>query len=297
MFDIKEYLGDTGVTYWDSGKNVTQGWTTLSCPFCGDRSNHGGVSPDGDTFSCFSCGQKGHVTRLIQRLEGFSWAKAKERFQEYSNDLLIYTHKTVDRASKVEWPLPNAEKTFPSLHAQYLTGRGYDPKQLRELFGIQAVYQTGPMNYRIVIPIYENGKLVTYIGRDVTEKAILKYKNLPTRQSILTAKECIYNLDNVHEEALIFEGVTDVWRFSYNAVATMGLQFTQRQVRLLSERLKKAYICFDMGATAQAQAQALGEELGCAGVEVELLGLPENVEDPGEMKQNTANELKSELFG
>jgi len=296
MFDIKAYLGDTGVTYYDFGKNVTQGWTTISCPFCGDRSNHGGISPSGESYSCLVCGQKGHVTKLIHHLEGISWEQTKVRFSEYSSDLLVYTHKAVDRASSVEWPLPNAEKTFPSLHAQYLINRGYDLKQLRKLFDIQAVYQIGPMKYRIVIPIYENGKLVTYIGRDVTGTAPLKYRNLPEKRSVLTAKECVYNLDNVHDEALIFEGVTDVWRFSYNAVATLGLQYTQRQVRLLSERLKKAYVCFDAGTHAQQQAHALAEELGCAGVQVELLTLPENVDDPGELTQSTANELKSELF-
>ncbi len=34
MLDIQRLLGDVGVPYWTSGKNVSDGWTSISCPFC-----------------------------------------------------------------------------------------------------------------------------------------------------------------------------------------------------------------------------------------------------------------------
>lgn len=35
MLNIKALLGDIGVSYWTSGKNVSHGWTSVQCPLCG----------------------------------------------------------------------------------------------------------------------------------------------------------------------------------------------------------------------------------------------------------------------
>lgn len=296
MFDIRTYLDDVGVSFYTSGKNIQHGWTAFSCIFCGENSNHLGVAPSGEFYSCFKCGEKGHVTKLIHELEGCSWGKAKEIYQSFSDSLFVPDYDTKrEYASKVEYPPIGVKAHLPKLHTEYLVSRGYNPEQLEQLFNIKGVYQVGDFKYRIIIPVYYRGKLVSYLGRDVTGEAKLKYKNLAMTKSVLSIKDCVYNIDNIHNKAIICEGVMDCWRFGHSAVALFGLLYTQRQVQVLSRKLKEAIVCFDSEKVAQEQAEKLAEELSWAGVRVSILSI--DTKDPGEMNQKEANKIRQHLFG
>ncbi len=292
MLDIKKLLGDVGVPYWTSGKNVSDGWTSISCPMCGDRSNHGAFSPEGTKYSCFRCGKHSLVSVIATWV---SWGEALSLIKEYSTTLFVPEGSGRERAASVIWP-PENEVPMPSLHAEYLHSRGYDPKQLRELYDLRCVYQTGAFKYRIIIPVFVNGRIVTYIGRDVTDKSPLPYKNLAEVKSVLPAKEVVYNLDSVHETAIICEGVFDSWRFGIHGVAMFGLQYTSAQTRALAKHIKRGFIVFDEEEQAQAKAKELGAELAFQGVEVEIIT---NIgyNDPGEMPESAANLIKNELLG
>jgi len=290
MLDIQRLLGDVGVPYWTSGKNVSEGWVSISCPMCGDRSNHGAFGPDGWSYSCFRCG-KHKVRKVITTLS--SWEEAGNLIKEYSSLMSFHETANKERASNVEWPPPNTVK-MPSIHAEYLHARGYDPKQLRDLYGIECCYQTGAFKYRILIPVYLDGRIMTYIGRDITDKAGLKYKNLSETKSVLPAKNTVYNIDNIHDTAIICEGVFDAWRFGAHGVAMFGLQYTAQQTRALASRLKRAFIVFDNEPQAVEKARELGAELSFQGVEVEIVSISQK--DPGEMSQEEADEVKAELL-
>lgn len=287
--DIQSLLGDIGVNYYTSGKNVSDGWTSIACPACGDRSNHGAFSPDGLAYSCFRCG-KHSVKSIISKFT--SWEESAQLLKQYSSALFFHEYTTRERASKVEWP-PEGDVKMPSLHAQYLHERGYDPKQLRDLYGIRCCYQHGPMKYRIVIPVYVNGVIVSYVGRDVTGKAPLKYKNLSEKNSILPVKETVFNLDSTHETAIICEGPFDAMRFGVHGVCVWGLQYTVAQTRALANRLKRCIICFDNEHIAKQKAYELGEALALQGVVVDILSI--DTKDPGELSQDEANEIKNTL--
>ncbi|RLI66853.1 MAG: hypothetical protein DRO67_00320 [Candidatus Asgardarchaeum californiense] len=257
----------------------------------GDRSNHGAFSPEGNAYSCFICG-KHSVRSIIAHFT--SWKEAGDLIKEYSNELIYYGTIEKERATNVQWP-PDCATQMPSIHAKYLHKRGYDPKLLRELYGVECCYQTGFMKYRIVIPVYQNGVIVTYVGRDVTNKAPLKYKNLPERNSVLPVKETIFNIDNVHEKAIICEGPFDAMRFGAHGVCTWGLQFTSRQTNILAKRLKHAFIMFDSDPTAQAKGRELGAILSFQGVTTDIVFI-EEYKDPGELPQHIADDVKRELL-
>jgi len=291
MLNITALLGDIGIPYWLSGKNVSDGWCSVSCIHCGDRSNHGAFSSNGRAYSCFRCG-KHSVKSTIAAYT--SWNESGTLINEYSSALFYGDQTKKERAASVEWPPANAVP-MPSVHAEYLHERGYDPKQLRDLYGVECVYQTGAFKYRIVIPVYVNGVIVTYIGRDITNKAPLKYKNLAETKSIRPAKEVVYNLDNIHETAIICEGVFDAWRFGIHGVCTFGLQFTNSQTRALASRVKRAFIVYDCDPVAQAKGRELGSILSFQGVEVEIVQVTD-YKDPGELPQALADEIKKELL-
>lgn len=291
MLDIQTLLGDFGIPFWTSGKNVSHGWTTITCPLCDDRSNHGGFSPTGYGYTCFKCGKHSIYSVLSQVITEKNLSAI---INQYSNDLFVAKKLNRERAAKVIWPPENAVK-MPSIHAEYLHKRGFNPKQIRELFDIKFCYQIGKFKYRIIIPIYQNRRLVTYVGRDVTGLSKLPYMNLAERLSVLPAKECIYNLDNVSKVAIITEGIFDSWRFGVHGVSPLGIQFTTMQTGLLASRLDKAFVFFDNEPQAQQKALELGEILAFQGVSVENI-VHTDFNDPGEMTQEIADEIKYGLL-
>jgi len=294
MFDALNWLNDFGIPYAVRGKNISEGWIGVDCPACGDRSHHGGISPTGESYSCFRCGKKLHITGLISVLANVSYKESKEIFSKYSDIFNVKRRSERERAAQVEWPPRWAQKHPEKCHTNYLKSRGYEVDQLIEKYGIMFGGVSGPFKYRILIPVYLRGRVVTYIGRDVTGESNLKYKNLKEELSVLPAKETVYNIDNIHEDAIICEGIFDAWRFGYNAVAIFGLVYTQLQVRILGDRLKRAKICLDSETQAARIANELAEVLSWQGVDVEIILI--DAKDPGELTKEEADEIKNELF-
>jgi len=218
----------------------------------------------------------------------------RQLLKEHSSVLFFEQTAQKNRASKVQWPPIDAEETLPSPFAQYLFNRNYVPSQIEKLYGIKAVHMTGDFKYRIIVPIIQERRVVTYVGRDITGVSNLRYRNLKEELSILPAKECVYNIDAVGDTAIIVEGITDVWRLRYNTVAMLGLMFTKTQVRKLSKKLKRAVLCYDSEPQAQEMAMALAEELSFAGVSTEILLIDKK--DPGELAEEEAEEIRKELF-
>ncbi|KKK72386.1 hypothetical protein LCGC14_2904360, partial [marine sediment metagenome] len=86
-FDPILYFENRNISYSTEGKNVTEGWCNIECPFpfCDDPSNHMGINLESKLFSCWACGEKGGMDRLIQELEGCSWPESQlilSQFQE-----------------------------------------------------------------------------------------------------------------------------------------------------------------------------------------------------------------------
>jgi len=295
MFKIEEFLNEAGIPYSLHGKNISQNWLGIDCPCCSDRSRHGGIPLTGTVFTCFKCGTKLAIPKLIALLENCSIGKARDIYAKYSDVLYIPDYIEIQRAAKVEWPPPVVSSTPLPAHVKYITDRNYDVQHLMRNYNIHFGGYTGDFKYRIIIPVYLNGKLVSYVGRDITNTSTLRYKNLREQDSVLPVKETVYNIDNVTDEAIICEGITDCWRFGFNAVALFGLVYTQKQVRLLGSKLKKAYICFDNEPQAEQAAEVLAEELSFQGVSTEILLI--DTKDPGEMSNKEADLVKQELFG
>ena len=295
-FDTITYLNEVGVNYWDGGKNVSAGWTGVKCLFCDDRSNHLGISPDGNRIKCWKCGTKGSIIKFIERVDNINYGAAKSIYKKFSSDYIPTEEEDIPLITKVELPT-GIKPNFEKMHRQYLRGRNFNPRLVKETFKLMAGGITGPFKYRIVAPVFENNRLVTLLGRDITNKSLLPYKNLSAAKSIIPAKHCIYNLDNVDDTAIVVEGITDVWRLGYyGVVGTLGLVFTTSQINRMAARLRRCYIMYDSEPQAIEQAEELANLLSMAGVEtIELLVLSEG--DPANLTENEVIDLRKSIFG
>ncbi len=179
-------------------------------------------------------------------------------------------------------------------HRRYLTDRGFDPEELEKDWGVsKGTEGIGDYKFRIIIPIYHEGELVSYQGRDITGKQKDKYKTCYDTN----IKNYLYGLDYVtNDKVIITEGVTDVWRLGKgNAVATFGINFTMKQVRLIirpiiNKRIKRVGILFDDGEEAHQQALILQACLHNFIPDIYVLDLPEN-KDPAELNKEQVEKI------
>jgi hypothetical protein len=291
-----------GVPYVTEGQHTTDGWVNVHCPFCaGSRNYHLGISPTGGCH-CWRCG--GHsLQETVSKLLNVTEQQARSILRQYktraARPAAIQEPRVVTHTTKLKYPTPNRELT-PS-GRRYLEARHFNPAHLVEEWRIK---ETGPVSYlnkidysfRILIPIYWEGKPVTFQARDITGKSKMKYLACPKDQELVHHKNIVYaHPDGVQGRVgIVVEGVTDVWRLGRHAVATLGIEYKMEQVLTLAALFDRLYIVFDREPQAQKQAKSLAVRLRALGREAII----EQVQaaDPGDMGQEEADYFVHQLL-
>ena len=187
---------------------------------------------------------------------------------------------------------------------EYLRGRGFNVEYLESKFHIRGGGIAGEWSYRILIPIYFNHVLVSWTGRSILPKDVIKelgiprYKNLSIEQSVINSKEIFFNLDNCNgKEVILVEGPMDVLKMGDDCACSLGTSVTRDQELFLISRFEKVYIAFDNEPAAQEKAKHLGMNLSSAGMKVEVVNICEdfNKNDPGELTEEEVRQIKKEL--
>lgn len=298
MFDIIKFCNQYKIEYSASGTQISTEWIGLNCPFCG-KDNFGlGFHLQSGALTCWRCGKHSH-TDLIRKYLSCDLKIAlqlKDLFETRS--LTHYNLEQVKRIKAKSCFLPNESRDLLSIERaiNYLIERRFDPQKLERLWELKATNNLGNYKFRIIAPIILNGKTVSYQGRDYTGKSDLKYKACQSENEVIDHQHIAYGMDYiVNDEAVLVEGITDVWRLGPGAICLFGISYTLEQINMLSKRLKTVYVLFDSEKQAQEQGNKVGTLLAARGVNVTMLELDEG--DPGEMNQRDANNLMKDIFG
>jgi len=291
--DITTFLADRGVKYYTEGKNISPGWIGIKCPFCADHSNHCGINLESNVFTCWICAEKGNVVKLISEIESCSYQEAVQIARQFGKDFtrldakpLLFEGGTGHRVQEV---LPNTSQDYlPKIHTEYLQSRNFSPKYLQHKYKIKAVHTIGKYRFRIIVPFFLRGRTVTFVARDVT-RSRTPYLNASRKESIVSVKSTLYNIDNAEKRVVLVEGVTDVWRIGDGAIANAGLTFTDEQVAMMMERgIKEVFIVFDEGA--EATANDYSDALASVINKVHVVLLPKG--DPAEQPPDIVDEIR-----
>jgi DNA primase len=293
FFDIRAYLEDRGIGYISEGKNVSSGWIGTNCVFCPDKSNHLGINLQSLSISCWKCGRRGNVLSLVMAIDGISFNRAKDiitkfPLKEFSH--LVRPKRTA--AEKTMFPSGTSEILLP-IHEKFLVSRGYDPVIIQHKYDIIGVGPTlDSWKFRIIIPVYMNQILQTYVGRDTTGKAEVKYQNAPVEKSLLQAKHCLQGIDQVTDTIILVEGLLDYWRIGAPAVCCFGTAITSPQIALLANRgIKNCYVLWDNDATDKAHK--LAATLTSVIPNVEVLEL--STGDPDNLSEDDVWNLRRDI--
>lgn len=284
---MRDMYDKCGVPYPTEGSYALNGWVNTQCPYCESTSALLGFNEEGKYFNCWKCGAHPLIP-TIHKL--FPSHEVHNVLQKIKGAKLTFK-KPRQFAKKCILPFGTTELT--SVHKKYLAKRGFNADELVNVWGIKATTKAGIWGNRIIIPIYYNGELVSYQGRDITDKAKSKYLTARPTEEAYFHKHTVYGHDQAlgKSKILVTEGVTDVWNFGVGAVCTFGIDYSKEQVMCLS-RWKKIVVCFDEGNKAQERAEELADCLSILGCSVDIAVI---TGDLGEMSALDISKLKRRL--
>lgn len=294
MFNAIEFLSDYNIEYWTEGENVSRGWVNVTCPFCDDHSNHGGFNPYQDYYSCWRCGWH-PLEKAIQELLNISYHEAQKIKKEYNTNITKVTLKNKrERNKKSVVSFPAGTGSIQKVHKDYLIKRNFDPDEIAKKWDVKGTLHLGDFKWRLIIPIYFKGQLVSYTSRDITGKQEPRYKTALPEEEVMFHKDIVYGLKGESERGIIVEGPLDVWRMRENTVCTFGTQFSNKQIKCITDHFQEVFILFDPDAIDKAEK--LGRELSMQGCEVIVISHDKGC-DPGDLSQDDADYLRKELIG
>lgn len=295
--DFARFCSDQGIEIADvSHKHGRPGWISVECQFCsGNPGFHLGYNVAHAYFNCWRCGWHPAET-VITKLANCSWWEAKQFLIEYALDAPGIAEATeADPGIGTErFKLPDGTGPLKNRHLRYLRKRGFDPEDLLE-WNLRGTGHLSSMPFRIIIPIRYENQTVSYQGRDITDRAKLRYKACAKKLERVHHKFILYGLDLVPSDyVVIVEGCPSVWRLGPGTVATFGAEFTLSQVRLLS-KYRRRYIMFDNDRAGKNSAVKLAGYLSVMAGRTEIWHYRGPGKDPGDMNRKEARKLMQSL--
>lgn len=331
--NVLDILDRYHIEYVDSGKNVAKGNVNVQCPWCGaaDHSQHLGINVATGMWGCWRDAQhRGRqLYRLLSKLTGISQQEARRATGEGVRRAVQLGD--MERAVEGLQIAPRVDtdtgvtdlsldRSFRKLclaaqntyHAEtrflwYLIyERRFRKKDIRNL-AIRYKLRycvTGDFADRLIIPVYENGKLMTYLGRSIHPHASLRYRALEKEKSVKQIKDCVYNYDLAMrggEIVTIVEGAVDVWKVDFynrgkglRSIGLFNMNVEDSQLELLYDlrgRFDQYIILLDQGEVAKSLR--LESQLSFLGnVKSQLL---HQANDPGSLTPVQAKHLKKWL--
>lgn len=309
MFKAKEFLADHQIPHWDNGsingirrdKRCTSSHYQTKCPKCGSSGNLLGIRKSTSRINCFSCGSISTVEFIKLQLE-ISWTQAKTLAAKYNSTAVEEVeagqkHQSLKQVAE-KCTLP-PHKPLSTKAKKYLRKRGLDPLVLVDSYGV-VEGKGGEYDRRILFPIYFDGKLVSYQGRDWTGMAFQPWKACSADKEVYNHRTLVYGLQESKFDSLfVMEGIGDSMNFNCveqgSASCLFGIDYSKEQVRALRESGKKILVCFDDEPKAQKRAQELCADLAIHNCEVENVQLSGG-KDPGILKFEEVDSIL-EYFG
>lgn len=299
MFDAIKFCEDHNIDRAKSGKHYRPGWTNISCTECtGHSGYHLGINIKDSYATCHRCGFH-PLIKIVIKLTGLNYRSSTALIKKYSTLSEPFSQRKTKKKAPSEIIFPSDTGKLTNKAKIYLINRLYNPDKLETIWNLKSTSHIGFYKHRILAPIYQRQKLISYQTRDITGKHPQKYLACFQDEEIIQHQHCIYGLDQaVNRRCIVVEGITDVWRLGPGAVATFGIDFTKQQVRLIATNFDKVFIMFDSEPQAQEKAEELGFMISSAFSNlIEVINLPfiiENI-DPGDLSQDDTNLLMKEI--
>lgn len=156
-------------------------------------------------------------------------------------------------------------------------------------------------NKRVVVPFFEDGKMVYFITRAIDPKNIIRYMN-PDK---LDSKEYVFNIDKINEDVILCEGVFDAMSITKDQPATclLSADIGVKQLGKIYEKKPKTIIYVpDQDETGIKKMQKNINKIitycPYQGLNIYIYNIPKECKDLNDMKVKTGKDyiLKKECI-
>lgn len=281
MIDVKSILDELNIDYKSSGKNVGANDINIDCPFCA-ASLHLGINVHSGYAFCWQCefddalepiiinGEKVErrpgLAKILMEISEEEYPVVKEILERHGWEAYVPEKDTQGGLNdKCKLPkgsyLLNAKDGGPiSVERQkawrYLESRGYST-ETADKYNLM-IAEEGAHGRRIIIPVFLDGELVCYMGRDYTGRQD-RYKNAFLSDSKMRIRDTLYNYDVAKDfrHAYLLEGAIDVWRMGEDSMGVFRSALSRGQRNLIIRaNFESLTIVFDPSATSRAYTTA-----------------------------------------
>lgn len=260
----------------------------FKCPCCRDNKYRMDVNLKHRVFYCFHCSMGGPLSKLIDEVQRFTEDTARLK----SNPIIL-ANKAIEPPKGFMY-FYNSQDKPPQIFMDYFLKRRLS--WALDLGGGSWGFCRGnySMLNRLIIPIYEDKKLVCWLARAVDES---KPKELSPSSEISNKSHFFYGLDQVVEgdRVILVEGVFDCVRllgYGHKAIASLGSNLSDIQVgKLLAKRPSQVIVLYDGDLAGREGARKAAIKLikrGCP--KVREIRLSEGV-DPDQLTYEEAQEI------
>ena len=262
----------------------------VRCPFCGDHPthNHCHVNPVKGVFFCHYSGDKGPIGKLLKKYEVVGELEPRKGITEKRK----YEPTDFSKFLKVV----GKNGTLDLLALTYLRKRGLSEDEIK----FYDIRFSGAGRYygRVLMPIYENRKLVCFVARSFMSVIKPKYLYPHTGETLLTANEAMFG----YEEALkggcaaivITEGIFDAVAVNrivgLRGLAILSKYLSEGQLLKLLKLPKNITYYVVLDFDAHKDAVKVARKVGAYEREIKLVFL-----EKGDPASITGAELKEAM--
>lgn len=243
----------------------TRGFIKGDCPICGKK-NKFGVNISTNYAHCFSCEHRSGLIKLVQAIENIPvWNEAMVFIGAFEGSgSFRITRQEKRQVDQIELPegfrlIGLYDSYTHKLVEKNLRKRGFSISRLMSK-GI-GYCASGKYAGRIIIPYYENGRLIYFNARKFIDLGE-KFKNPSEEEVGIGKSQIIYNRDAllIYDKVWLFESATNAITLGNNATATGGKALSPWQKNeYITSPVEKIIIGLD--DDGQKEAYKLGMDL------------------------------------
>ena len=250
----------------------------ICCPACSESRYRFGINTVKIVGHCFNCGFSAGGWRLLEFLgyedeaEEFSKVSLTEEDLELQIKKALFSEERVlelppelevsgiRMTDYIKWKNP-AYKDIYDLTYRYLQSRNFVPEEIAKTYDLILPRPDSWLRERIVIPVYEDKKLVYFQARSLTN-ALPKYLNPRKECSENGKSNFVFNLDKIASKnfrnIVICEGIFSAMSVGLNGVAIFGKDMSDVQAaKIMSLKIDHATIMLDPGAELESVRAAM----------------------------------------
>lgn len=297
VIDYLEEVIDDNIKFTQKGDQVH-----FSCPLCDDRRHRMYVNTETHTVYCQNCNFGGSFVKFLVELEGDTWNKAKEKYQNIVGSVYIPTEVLTELKQNIFRPFvvsPLEKRAIPlpedyeplSIVSKNLVCKRAIKSLKRRMVSYKQIKEhkmgycvDGKYENRIIIPVYENTYLRFWIARAIAKNSYLKEVSPSNEEFQISKSQVIFNLYNaatLYNCVVLSEGIYDALAFGDIGCSLLGKTMSDYQLELLlayKEHLTKGvYIALDYDA--RSHALRIAEQLSQY-MSVHIVDIPSQYDDP-----------------